>query len=73
MSTAAEVTFSPAKVSKEIGFFAGTTPVETMFEIYDQFGNIVKKGFASTVDASNLAKGAYYLNYDNKMGEFIKK
>jgi hypothetical protein len=25
------------------------------------------------VDASNLPKGAYYLNYDNKMGEFIKK
>jgi len=73
MSSAPEVTFTPAKVSKEIGFLAGTTPVETMFEIYDQFGNIVKKGFASTVDASNLAKGAYYLNYDNKMGEFIKK
>lgn len=72
-STSPEITFSPAKVSKEIGFFAGSTPTETMFEIYDQFGNIVKRGFASTVDASNLPKGAYYLNYDNKMGEFIKK
>ena len=72
-SSSPEITFSPAKVSKEIGFFAGSTPTETMFEIYDQFGNIVKRGFASTVDASNLAKGAYYLNYDNKMGEFIKK
>ncbi len=72
-STIGEVTFSPAKVSKEITFFAGSTPIETMFEIYDQYGNIVKKGFASSVDASNLPKGAYYLNYDNKMGEFIKK
>ena len=72
-STSPEITFSPAKVSKEIGFFAGSTPTETMFEIYDQFGNIVKRGFANSVDASNLAKGAYYLNYDNKMGEFIKK
>jgi hypothetical protein len=72
-STSPEITFSPAKVSKEIGFFAGSTPTETMFEIYDQFGNIVKRGFASTVDAANLPKGAYYLNYDNKMGEFIKK
>ncbi len=73
VSTVGEVTFSPAKVSKEIGFFVGSTPIETMFEIYDQYGNIVKKGFASSVDASNLPKGAYYLNYDNKMGEFIKK
>jgi hypothetical protein len=72
-SSSPEVSFSPAKVSKEILFTAGSTPVETMFEIFDQFGNIVKRGFASTVDASNLAKGAYYLNYDNKMGEFIKK
>jgi hypothetical protein len=72
-STSPEITFSPAKVSKEIGFFAGSAPTETMFEIYDQFGNIVKRGFDKTVDASNLAKGAYYLNYDNKMGEFIKK
>ena len=72
-SSVPEITFSPAKVSKEITFLAGSTPTETMFEIYDQFGNIVKRGYASSVDASNLPKGAYYLNYDNKMGEFIKK
>jgi hypothetical protein len=71
--TASEITFSPAKVSKEITFLSGSSPTETMFEIYDQFGNIVKRGFASSIDASNLTKGAYYLNFDNKMGEFIKK
>ena len=63
-----EVSFSPAKVSKDIIFTE-----ETMFEIYDQYGNVVKKGFTKTIDASNLPKGVYYLNYDNKMGEFIKK
>ncbi len=67
-STINEVSFSPAKVLKEIIFTD-----ETMFEIYDQYGNVVKKGFAKTVDAGNLQKGVYYLNYDNKMGEFIKK
>ena len=72
-SSSPEITFSPAKVTKSISFLAGETPAETMFEIYDQYGNIVKRGFASTIDASNLPKGAYYLNYDNKMGEFIKK
>lgn len=47
--------------------------VETMYEIYDQYGNIVKKGFGNKVDVSNLPKGGYFLNYDNKMGEFVKK
>lgn len=67
------VSFSPAKVSKEITFYADDKPIETMFEIYDQFGNIVKRGFASVIDATSLSKGVYYLNYDNLMGEFIKK
>ena len=68
MSSDPEVTFAPAKVSKEITFSG-----ETMYEIYDQYGNIVKKGYGKTVDAANLLKGVYYLSYDNKMGEFIKK
>lgn len=73
MSDAPDVTFAPAKVSKDISFVASDKPVETLYEIYDQYGNVVKRGFGSTVDASNLAKGGYFLNYDNKMGEFIKK
>ena len=73
MSDAPDVTFAPAKVSKDISFVANDKPTETMYEIYDQYGNVVKRGFGSTVDASNLGKGGYFLNYDNKMGEFIKK
>ncbi len=68
LSTSAEVTYSPQRVSKEITFSA-----ETLYEIYDQFGNIVKKGFGNLVDCGNLTKGVYYLNYDNKTIEFIKK
>lgn len=68
VSTAPEITFSPIKVSKDI-IFTG----ETMFEIYDSYGNIVKKGFADKVDVSNLKKGIYYLNYDNKTDKFVKK
>jgi len=63
-----EITFSPVKVSTELSFTS-----ETLFEIYDSFGNIVKKGFANKVDASNLKKGIYYLNYDNKTDKFVKK
>jgi hypothetical protein len=76
MSDLPEVEFAPIKASRDINFFAkgkSDKPVETMYEIYDQYGNIVKKGFGSKVDVSNLPKGGYFLNYDNKMGEFVKK
>ncbi|GAB4377547.1 MAG: hypothetical protein Kow0075_06220 [Salibacteraceae bacterium] len=62
------VTFSPTKVEDKIEFSR-----ETMYEIYDIHGNIVKKGFAKQVDVSNLKKGLYYLNYDNSTSEFMKK
>lgn len=62
------VSFSPEKVKDKIFFTA-----QTMYEIYDEYGNIVKRGFAKDVDASDLKKGVYYLNYDNTMGQFIKK
>ena len=71
-----EVDYAPIKASKDINFFVkGKTDkaVETMYEIYDQYGNVVKKGFGSKVDVSNLPKGGYFLNFDNKMGEFVKK
>ncbi len=63
-----EVSFSPKKVRDKIFFTK-----ETLFEIYDQYGNIVKKGFNDTVNAENLKEGIYYLSYDNKTEEFIKK
>ena len=55
--------------NKTLDFTGG----ETMYEIYDKFGNIVKKGFGSSVDVTNLAPDVYYLNYDNKTTEFIRK
>lgn len=60
-------TFSPVKVKKSLKFSA-----ETKYEIYDAYGVIVKKGTATDVDCSNLKKGAYYINYDNKNDKFIK-
>ncbi len=73
VSDVPEITFAPVKASKDINFVAKDTPIETMYEIYDQYGNIVKKGFGNKADVSNLQKGGYFLNYDNKMGEFVKK
>lgn len=46
---------------------------ETAFEIYDTFGSIVKKGFGKETNIENLAKGKYYLCYDNQVTEFDKR
>jgi hypothetical protein len=62
------VSFSPEKVKDQIFF---TAP--TMYEIYDEYGNIVKRGFGKDIDVNDLKKGIYYLNYDNSMGQFLKK
>ncbi len=63
------VTWSPVKPKDEI-IFSG----KTLFEVYDQYGNIVKRGYADRVEVASLKKDLYYLNYDNKLGEtFIKR
>lgn len=67
-SSQAPVAFNPKKVDSYIDFTA-----ETMFEVYDIHGNIVKKGYSKKIDATNLKKGLYYLNYDNSTEEFMKK
>lgn len=72
-STSCDVSFNPQKVTKDINFLCSDKPAETMYEIYDQYGNIVKRGYGNKIDCSNLPKGGYFLNYDNKMGEFVKK
>ena len=62
------VTFAPQKV-KDVILFSDNT----MYEIYDAYGNIVKKGFGKDVDVTNLKRGTYYINYDKEMGKFLKK
>lgn len=46
---------------------------ETMYEVYDAYGNIVKRGFGGNLDISNLSKGNYYLCFDNVLADFGKK
>ncbi|MFZ5552396.1 MAG: hypothetical protein ACOZCO_04715 [Bacteroidota bacterium] len=56
------------KIKDKIEFSA-----ETRFELYDVYGNIIKKGYLKEVDCSKLKKGGYYLNYDNSDNEKIVK
>ena len=59
-------------LKNEIKFSANGSPVETRYEIYDAYGNIVKKGVGSKVNCSNLLRGVYYINFDNVNEKFIK-
>jgi hypothetical protein len=73
VSPSCEVVFTPVRVQKDIDFKCSDRPTETLYEVYDQYGNIVKRGFNSKLDCSNLPAGSYFLNFDNKTAEFTKK
>lgn len=77
-----EVTFEASGVpepelidrdGKTIEFSDNGSKVQTKYEIFDAYGNIVKKGMNSTVNVTNLKKGLYHVNYDNKHEKFIKR
>lgn len=71
-STLPAVVKSPAKVKDIINFTAGGKAVQTRYEIYDAYGNIVKKGVDTSVNCENLLRGVYYINFDNVNEKFIK-
>lgn len=62
------ITFEPQKATTVINFSG-----ETQYEVYDYYGNIVLKGVGNKIDITKLAKGDYFLNYDNSMDTFKKK
>ncbi len=60
-ATVPAVTLDDDKFRGQIEFKGG----ETLYELYDRYGTIVKKGFGSTVNVENLEKGLYYVSFDN--------
>jgi hypothetical protein len=72
-SAAPVITKSPAIVKDIISFASAAGETETRYEIYDAYGNIVKKGVGKSVNCSNLLKGVYYINFDNVNEKFVKK
>lgn len=60
-SSVTEISIDGEKFKNTIEFQGG----ETMFELYDQYGTIVKRGFGKSVDISKFDKGTYYLSFDN--------
>ena len=72
-SESVSVQSSKSKVSYNYKNAAIAFTDETLFEVYDYYGTIVKKGFGKSVDMTNMSKGGYYLCYDNIVEEFKKK
>lgn len=67
-STIAPVTQKYDKKTKMINFSE-----ETSYELFNIYGQIVKKGRGSSVDCTALTKGEYYISYDNKTDKIFKK
>ena len=45
---------------------------DTNYELCDQYGQIIRRGFGKQILTENLDKGEYYLCYDNSLAEFNK-
>lgn len=45
---------------------------ETFYQVYDPYGEVVAKGFGTSVDITNYRKGNYCLIYDNQISTFKK-
>ena len=61
MSSSPTITLDGNKFKGTINFKGG----ETMYEIYDRFGTVVKRGFGQSADINTLEKGTYYVSFDN--------
>lgn len=59
-STKTPVTQTYDKKTKAIVFSA-----ETNYELYNEYGQIIKRGFGTGVDLSNMPKGFYYVSFDS--------
>ena len=46
---------------------------ESSFEVFNKFGELVKKGYANHINVSNLSGDTYYMNFGNTTAEFKKK
>ena len=57
----------PTKIETSIRFVDENGKLsETMYEVMDQYGSLVRKGFGKEVDVQSLNRGIYYVSYDSK-------
>jgi len=56
------------KIKEEI-LFTG----KTHYELFNEYGVLVRSGLAAEIDTSDLEKGYYYLNYEKTFGTVLRK
>ncbi len=67
-STVEVVNFRYDKKSKSVYFTS-----ETTYELFNLFGQVVKRGRGTSIDCSALGKGEYWVSFDNQTQKFTKK
>jgi len=67
-STAEVINFRYDKKSKSVYFSA-----DTSYELYNVFGQVVKRGRGSSVECAALTRGDYWVSFDNQTQKFYKK
>lgn len=73
-----EVTFTPRdKPTLSIVQSSDTKSItisgESLYEMYDAYGNVVLKGYGTKIDLSGFSKGDYYFCFDNKVVDIKRK
>ncbi len=63
-SNSTSVSYTYDKKGKAIVFTS-----QTSFEVYDEYGQIIKRGYNNRIEMEELNKGKYYVNYDNTYAE----
>lgn len=63
-----KLTFTQSKDSREV-LLSG----ESLYEMYDQYGNVVLKGYGSKIQLDTFDKGTYYLCFDNNVVPITRK
>jgi hypothetical protein len=68
------ITSNKDKIKNELTFGSPTgESLETMYELVNKFGVLVKKGLGTKIDFTGLDKGEYWISYDNKVEKVKKK
>lgn len=68
ISNVGQPTYTISKDKSDIRFSG-----QTLYEVFDAYGNVVKRGYGDDLNITTLSKGSYYLCYDNIMADFAKK
>ncbi len=62
------VTYEYDRKSRKLSFSE-----DTNFELYNEYGQIVKRGFGNSVDLGSFPRGFYYISFDSQTEKFERR